>query len=171
MAQANLCDGGAASVWAACRGQRQPRVGQGGGGRYSIWRDCQASVRFNLAGNGRVETCTKDSLSLWGKIFLLLFTFPKINLPLERLRRFAPNWSSSSPLPLAYATAIEVFGFALFYRYTEMDSLKPNALRYLGYSYLTLPHFVCVCVCACNPHLLPTALGTLIRAQLGRPFG
>lgn len=87
MAQANLCDGGAASVWAACRGQRQRRVrgerGTGGEGvsGYSIWRDCQASVRFNLAGNGRVETCTKDSLSLWGKIFVLLFTFPKINLP------------------------------------------------------------------------------------------
>lgn len=170
MAQANLCDGGAASVWAACRGQRQPRVGQGGGGRYSIWRDCQASVRFNLAGNGRVETCTTDSLSLWGKIFFLLFTFPKINLPLERLRRFAPNWLKLlPPLPcLCHCNwSVRVCFVLPLHR---NGFIKTKCLTIFG---LLLSHSppLCVCVCACNPHLLPTALGTLIRAQLGRPFG
>lgn len=63
------------------RGSEERGVGdEGGMSRYSIWRDCQAGVRFNLAGNGKVETCTKDSLSLLGEDFLSSIYFSQDQL-------------------------------------------------------------------------------------------
>lgn len=103
MAQANLCDGGAASVWAACRGQRQRTVGQGGGGRYSIWRDCQASVRFNLAGNGRVETCTKKFIKFVGEDFLSSIYFSQDQLAFREAEKICAKLVEApppSPLPM-----------------------------------------------------------------------
>lgn len=150
-------------VWAACLGQQ---AGGGGVDRYSIWRDCQAIVRFNLAGR---QSHGKRFIK-FGEIFSLssiYFSQDQLAWGCTDLRQI--GWAPRQLPPLSHNWSLQVFGqvFVCFTVALRNGFIKSKMPLHSTPIRIVLGLYPSRSNTLCNPHLLPAAC---TRCMTWAPF-